>query len=147
MKWKWRNVPIPEAHVVGLIAGILLQLLLPRAIFSDRWIGFVLGGFLVSAGAALVAWAVLKASDMAIDLPDRLLVTGPYALSRNPMYVAWTLITLGVALLLNTIWVLVLMPIVLTYVHFVDIKREEKELEEKFGKEYLEYCASVRRYL
>jgi protein-S-isoprenylcysteine O-methyltransferase Ste14 len=63
------------------------------------------------------------------------------------MYVAWTLIALGAALLLNTIWLLVPMPLALFYVHFVDIKREEKLLEERFDGEYVQYRAKVRRYL
>jgi protein-S-isoprenylcysteine O-methyltransferase Ste14 len=92
VKWKWSNVPIPEAYAVGLVVGILLHLLLPQVIFSERWIGFVLGGLSAFAGAGIAVWAVLEASDMSIDSPDRLLVTGPYALSRNPMYVAWTVI-------------------------------------------------------
>ena len=123
MKWKWSNVPVPEAHVVGLVVGIMLQLLLPQAIFSDRRIGFVLGGLFVLVGAAPVVWAVLEVSDMAIESSDRLLVTGPYALSRNPMCVSWALMTLGAALLLNTIWLLALIPPILLYVHFVDIDR------------------------
>ena len=47
----------------------------------------------MGAGLALAVWAVLEASDIAIDSPDRLLVTGLYALSRNPIYVGWMLIT------------------------------------------------------
>lgn len=147
MKWKWRNVPIPEAYVVGLVVGIVLHLFLPQAIFAQRWIGFVLGGPLLAAGVALSVWAVLEASDMNIESPERLLVTGPYALSRNPMYVAWTLMTLAAALLLNTLWLLVLLPFILTYVHFVDIRQEEQSLEEQFGETYAQYRAKVRRYL
>jgi protein-S-isoprenylcysteine O-methyltransferase Ste14 len=147
MKWKWRNIPIPEAYVAGLVVGILLQVLLPQAIFAQRWIGLVLGGPLLAAGVALAVWAVLEASEISIDSPDRLLINGPYALSRNPMYVAWTLMTLASALLLNTLWLLVLLPFILTYVHFVDIRQEEASLEEQFGEAYARYRAKVRRYL
>jgi protein-S-isoprenylcysteine O-methyltransferase Ste14 len=147
VKWKWSNVPIPEAHVVGLIVGVLLHFLKPLPFFTERWIGFALGGVLLLAGAALAVWAVSEAADMAIDSPDRLIVTGPYAFSRNPMYVAWFSITLGVALVLNTIWLLVLVPLIFAYVHVVDIRREERLLEERFGDEWTEYGAYVRRYL
>jgi protein-S-isoprenylcysteine O-methyltransferase Ste14 len=47
----------------------------------------------------------------------------------------------------NTAWLLVLLPVVLLYVHFVDIKREERQLAKQFGDEYHRYCAEVRRYL
>ena len=147
MKWKWSNVPIPEAYLVALVVGILLHFLQPQAILSERWIGFALGGVLLLAGAALAVWAVLVAADMVIDSPDRLIVTGPYAFSRNPMYVAWFSITLGAALLLNTVWLLVLMPLVSAYQHLVGVRREEHLLAEQFGGEWSEYRASVRRYL
>jgi protein-S-isoprenylcysteine O-methyltransferase Ste14 len=147
MKWKWSNVPIPEAYLVVLVVGILLHFLLPRAIFTERWIGIALGGFLLLAGAALAVWAVLEAADVAIDSPDRLFVTGPYAFTRNPMYVGWSLMTLGVALVVNTIWLLALMPLALAYLHVVDTRREERLLEERFGGEWTEYSANVRRYL
>jgi protein-S-isoprenylcysteine O-methyltransferase Ste14 len=111
VKWKWSNVPIPEALAVGLVVGLLLHFVLPQAIFTDPRIGFAVGGLFVLAGAALVVWAGLEAGDMVIDLPDRLIVTGPYAFSRNPVYVAWFSMTLGAGLLLNTVWLLVLMPL------------------------------------
>jgi protein-S-isoprenylcysteine O-methyltransferase Ste14 len=147
VKWRWSNVPIPEAHVVGLIVGVLLHVLLPRSLFAGPWPGAVLGGICLVIGAAFAAWAVLSASEMAIDAPDQLLVTGPYAWSRNPMYVGWTCIFLGVALLMNSIWLLALLPLVVLCVHFIDVAREERALAERFGADYTRYRATVRRYL
>lgn len=63
------------------------------------------------------------------------------------MYLSWSLIHAGIMILVSSVWLLVLLPIALVYVHNVDIRREEKFLQEKFGAEYDEYRAMVRRYL
>jgi protein-S-isoprenylcysteine O-methyltransferase Ste14 len=63
------------------------------------------------------------------------------------MYIAWTLISLGVALVGNTPWPVVLLPGVLIYTHVCVILREERYLEQKFGDEYRQYRAGVRRYV
>lgn len=63
------------------------------------------------------------------------------------MYLAWTLIVVGVGLLVNSIWVLGFIPLALVYLHVIDIPHEEARLEKTFGEEYLEYKRRVRRYL
>ena len=84
---------------------------------------------------------------MDIASPNLLLTGGPYAFSRNPMYLGWGLIYLGIGLAVNSAWILALFIPVVAYVHFVDIRKEERRLEEQFGDEYLEYQRRVRRYL
>jgi protein-S-isoprenylcysteine O-methyltransferase Ste14 len=62
------------------------------------------------------------------------------------MYVAWTLIYLGVALVLNTMWLLVLLPLLVVFIHR-EARREEIRLEEAFGEAYRTYRHRVRRYV
>jgi protein-S-isoprenylcysteine O-methyltransferase Ste14 len=143
----WRNIPIPQAHVVGLVVGILLQLLLPMRVFPHAWIGHAAGWPLVLAGIALALWAALEAGERDISSPDRLITSGPYALSRNPMYVGWHLIFLGLACIANSIWLAALFAPVACIIHFVDIRREERSLAREFGDSYREYRQCVRRYL
>jgi len=84
---------------------------------------------------------------MNIASPDMLLKGGPYALSRNPMYVGWTLIYIGISFAANSVWTIAMLPIVIIYIHFVDIRREERILEDEFGDEYRRYKRRVRRYI
>jgi len=74
-------------------------------------------------------------------------VTGPFRLSRNPLYLALTLMYVGLALLANALWVLVLLMPLLFMVHFGVVRREERYLERKFGDAYRAYRSRVRRYL
>ena len=73
--------------------------------------------------------------------------SGPFRISRNPIYLADTLCYVGVAILLNTAWPLFLLPLVLLVVHRGVILREERYLERKFGDEYNSYKLRVRRWL
>lgn len=78
--------------------------------------------------------------------PDRVVTDGPYAMSRHPMYVAWTAIYLGVALVARTAWLLLLTPLLVVLIRR-EIAREEERLAEIFGPAYVAYQARVRRYL
>ncbi|HZB60639.1 MAG TPA: isoprenylcysteine carboxylmethyltransferase family protein [Actinomycetota bacterium] len=144
--WRWGNVPIPEAHLVGLATGILLQVVRPWRPPWPGWIGQAGGWLLLLAGLWLGAWAVRAAAGVDLERPDQLVDGGPYALSRNPMYVAWTAGYTGAALVIGTAWPLLLLPVVLVATQ-VAVLREERSLERRFGDAYRSYRASVRRYL
>jgi protein-S-isoprenylcysteine O-methyltransferase Ste14 len=72
--------------------------------------------------------------------------TGPYRYSRNPIYLAFSLLQLGIGLWVNSLWLLLtLIPAVLL-MSLVVIPREEAYLEAHFPSEYLPYKNSVRRW-
>ena len=76
-----------------------------------------------------------------------IVVSGPYRFTRNPMYVAMSCAYIGLSLLLNNVWALLLLPVVVAVVDRLVIRREERYLAAKFGDPYREYCARVRRWL
>jgi protein-S-isoprenylcysteine O-methyltransferase Ste14 len=141
--WRWGNIPIPEAHLVALGTGIVLQVVTPWPL---PWPGHGCGWPLILAGLWLGGWAVRAAAGLDLERPNRLVDSGPYVFSRNPMYVAWTLGDVGVALVAGTAWPLLLLPVVLAVTQVV-VRREERSLERQFGDAYRTYKASVRRYL
>lgn len=147
MKFKWSNIPIPEAHIIGLILGYILQKTIGLIYFPNSQLIINLGWFLIIAGISFSAWAVVTAADTQISKSEKLLTGGPYAISRNPMYLGWFDIYTGFALILKAPWVLFLLPLVLIYNHFFDIRSEEQFLTDKFGEEYLAYQKKVRRYI
>ena len=73
--------------------------------------------------------------------------TGPYRCSRNPIYLSFSLLQLGVAVWVNGLWLLVTLMPALGLMSFVVIPREEQYLETRFPSDYLPYKASVRRWL
>lgn len=147
MQLKWKNLPIPEGHIIPLILGVVAHETIPAPLDTVAWLRYSLGIPLLLAGLFLVGWSVSEAGAIEVDAPAHLITTGPYAFSRNPMYMAWNLIYLSATLLANTRWLLLLFTFVLAYTHYRVILREESDLEERFGEEYRSYCKKVRRYL
>ena len=143
-RWRWRNVPLPEIHLSLLGVGLILNLLWPRRITAARSVRR-LGGPLIILGVAWAAWATWTAGRVNLERPERLVTDGPYAVSRHPMYVAWTLIYLGLALALNNVWLLTLQPVLAVLIHG-EARREEDDLVEAFGDVYLDYRHRVRPY-
>jgi protein-S-isoprenylcysteine O-methyltransferase Ste14 len=144
--WRWGNVPLPETHLVGLGVGILLQVIASWRTPWPAWIGLACGWPLILAGLGLAAWGVRAAAGVDLERPDQLVRGGPYAFSRNPMYVASTLVYVGIALVADAVWPLLLLPVVLLVTHIV-VVREERSLERRFGIAYRRYKTAVRRYL
>lgn len=144
--FRWHNFPLPEVPLVALTLAWLLHLLGHRDRRpSPRW-RRRLGWMLVIGGGLLAAWATSAAADTDLEQPVQVVDTGPYSHSRHPMYLAWTVIYLGVALLANLGWAWVLFPVVLTLTHR-EATREEDRLRHSLGDQYLGYAVRVPRYL
>ena len=97
-------------------------------------------------GGASAVWAVLAAGSVDPARPDRPVTTGPYRLSRHPMYVGWTMLYIGLALVLGSGWMLVLFPLLASWIHR-ETGREEERMIEEFGSAYERYRERVRRYV
>jgi protein-S-isoprenylcysteine O-methyltransferase Ste14 len=107
---------------------------------------------LLAVGVALAAWGrrALVSAGTHVD-PRKpataLVAAGPYRFSRNPLYVALTLIYLSITCFANDIWFLPVLLVLLAVMQYGVIHREERYLEAKFGDSYRDYCARVRRWL
>ena len=143
---RWLNIPIPPQHLAGLLLGAYLHFRLSQRLFSMSWIGGLLGLPLTAAGIWISISAAMEAGAMSIESPTKLFTTGPYAHSRNPMYVGWTLLYLGIALAANSVWIIALLSAAIIFTHLVDIRREERMLKDEFSDQYFEYQKRVRRY-
>jgi protein-S-isoprenylcysteine O-methyltransferase Ste14 len=73
--------------------------------------------------------------------------TGPYRFSRNPIYLAFSLFQLGLAVWVNSLGLLITLIPAVSLMAFVVIPREERYLEARFPSEYSSYKAAVRRWL
>jgi len=73
--------------------------------------------------------------------------TGPYRFSRNPIYLAFFALHLGLAISVNSLWLVATLVATVAILALVVVPREERYLTERFDREYLDYKASVRRWL
>jgi protein-S-isoprenylcysteine O-methyltransferase Ste14 len=145
------RVPPPPIYLLALLLGLLLDRR-THVPFLPRGVARVLGWPLVGGGMALAAWFVwtMRSADttIRIDKPVSSLVQdGPFRYSRNPGYVALTMIYAGIAALRNALWAILLLPLVLFVIQREVIEREERYLERTFGEEYLNYKRRVRRWV
>lgn len=76
-----------------------------------------------------------------------LVVSGMYKFSRNPMYLGMLIMLFGFAVYLGQLTPFLVLPAFYLVITEMQIKPEEKILEEKFGKEFLDYKQKVRRWL
>lgn len=145
--FRWSNVPIPEGHVLLLVLGVALHVRRPWTVSKVPRLTRGLGWPLLGLGVLLAGWAVVTSEDMDLGRPTRLVVSGPFGFSRNPMYVAWTLTYVGTSLVVNTWWLMLLLPLLLAFTHVFVVQREEQRLEHRFGDQYRQYRRQVRRYV
>lgn len=141
----------PVIFAIFFVIGYVTDLAFPVELgFAD--IRIAGGSLLIAASIALVAWAISRfiRANTHVDVrkPATTIVTdGPYRLSRNPMYVAASLLYGGITIILAMPWTLVLLiPCLITLYHGV-IAREETYLESKFGESYRDYKSRVRRWI
>ena len=76
----------------------------------------------------------------------KLVTTGLYSYTRNPQYVGFLLITMGLNVMYLTVITLILWPI-LAALYWKLAKREEKDIEEQFGEEFTEYKRKVPAFI
>ncbi len=113
---------------------------------------YVAGFAIIALSGVIVASAVLQFRRASTSFSDfapatHLVTTGPYRLSRNPGYVALSLLYVGIGVAADNLWIVAGLVPILIVMQYGVIFREEQYLERKFGEEYLQYKASVRRWV
>ena len=147
-----RGIVRPPLVYLGAIAlGVLLHLAWPVRLVSPT-VSTALGAITVLLAVALFIWAVrtmrIAGTPVPGDRPTTAIVrAGPYRYSRNPIYLAFSLLQLGVAVWVNSLWLVVTLVPAVALMSFVVIPREERYLGVRFPTEYPPYKLAVRRWL
>jgi protein-S-isoprenylcysteine O-methyltransferase Ste14 len=141
----------PLVYLVGLLVGVGLDLVRPA-----RWLPAELGAWvgvpILIAALALFSSSIRRFRAAGTPVPGNepttaIVRSGPYRFTRNPIYVAFSLLVLGLACALNNLWLLGALAAAVSVMSFVVIPREERYLERRFGAQYLDYKARVGRWL
>lgn len=141
----------PVLLLICIVGGFIERMLFPAPMVPEAW-ARPIGIPVVVVALGLFAWAVTTMRRGGASIPthtatDAIVATGPFRLSRNPIYLSMLLLLVGIGFWANSIWFLtwaVLAAVLLTV--FV-IKPEERYLAEKFGETYLSYQRQVRRWI
>jgi protein-S-isoprenylcysteine O-methyltransferase Ste14 len=143
---------VPPALVAGsVLLGFVLQKVAPNPVLPKRVRRGL--GLALTVSALAVAFSALRALRKAhtpFDVREpttAVVTTGIYAYTRNPLYLAMMMLYLGIGSLRNSRWHWLLALPTAVALQVAVIAREEAYLERKFGAEYLDYKARVRRWI
>jgi protein-S-isoprenylcysteine O-methyltransferase Ste14 len=149
---KPNHIPWPPIiTVAAIIMSVLLGLVLAPALPGAPPVR-LLGIALIGGAVWLEVWAAVTLINAHTTvLPHRksshLVSTGPYNLSRNPIYLGNVLLLLGLGLITTNGWFLVFAAATGFATNALAIRREELHLLACFGAEYEYYCRRVRRWI
>jgi protein-S-isoprenylcysteine O-methyltransferase Ste14 len=141
----------PLVYGGTLVLGLLLNRLAPRAFLphrAARAAGVILCA--LGLGIGMPAFLTMRRAHTNVrpDLPTTaLVVSGPFRYTRNPLYLSMALLYAGIATFANALAAILLLPAVIAVIDRGMIAREERYLERKFGDDYRQYRARVRRWL
>jgi protein-S-isoprenylcysteine O-methyltransferase Ste14 len=144
----------PLLFLGALALGCLLTLVIPigPGLGSANGLALTVGLIFVVIGFGLAALSArafhLAGTSVVPGQESTALVTdGPYRFTRNPIYIGFVLVYFGLAIVLTSAWVLVLLIPTLIVLQRGVVEPEEAYLERKFGDAYRKYQARVPRWL
>jgi protein-S-isoprenylcysteine O-methyltransferase Ste14 len=148
--WQIFEVVFGIPFLVAIAMQRIVPISLPRRFYLPAFIPA--GVILIVVGVSL---AVLARREFALygqptdpGLPtSKVISTGVFSISRNPLYLGGVFILAGIALALNLPWVLILLIPSLVACQFILIAPEESYLTARFGEQYRMYTATVHRWI
>lgn len=144
-------IPAPLLYAAALLLAWAVSSVLPVPLPSNPWTWFF-GWGAIDAALLMMLWAAWlmlwrKTTLNPYGKPQQLITEGPFRATRNPIYVADTLLYMGIALLMADLWVWLFLPVVLVAMTVGVIRHEEQLLIQHFGEDYRDYMSKVRRWL
>lgn len=148
-RWRIGEVVFGIPFLISLALHVIWPFSFPPGILTQALIpaGVVLS--IVGLGFLVLARREFSRHGQPTDPgqpTSRVIRTGVFALSRNPLYLGASMFLLGIALTFNLLWSAVMLIVSMALCHYVLIRPEEQYLAGKFGSEYETYAATVNRW-
>jgi protein-S-isoprenylcysteine O-methyltransferase Ste14 len=145
------RIPPPLFYAAAVVGGWALNRRIPLPVStapSLRAIAWIFVLLWAALGAASIGlFRRRRTSIIPVRPATTLVISGPYRVTRNPMYVSLAVLTIGLAFFINSWWPIMLLAPTLAVVQRFVIVREEAYLRRRFGDEYEAYRKQVRRWL
>ncbi|HZM06943.1 MAG TPA: isoprenylcysteine carboxylmethyltransferase family protein [Methylocella sp.] len=147
-----RVIALPPLILGAAIAlGLILNFFWPTK-FLARSVAVPLG-LLIVAGAitiGILAVREMRSANTPLDVrkaPTRIVTSGVFQRTRNPIYLGMVLLCIGIAFLADSLWLMMIVPLLAVVLQKGVIEPEEFYLEKNFGEDYLRYKMQVRRWI
>ncbi len=135
---------------MAVIFGAIFHTIFNFKIFSNslyQYIGFIL----IIIGSLLIYWAQYSSGHFKKEIEEERTIEdferGPYKYSRNPTHIGLTIMNIGLVIVLNSFFMLVFIIIASFITKLIFLKEEERLLEEKYGKPYVDYKKKVGMWI
>ena len=144
----------PIIYLAAIAISFLLGVFCPLPWFAQPLSSILsaIGWLMIAAFVALIISAIRAMRRAGTTVrPDRgtdhLVTDGPFSFTRNPLYLAGTTLVLGIGLVSGIVWFLLLAVLAAFAVQKLAIEREERHLQARFGRTYVDYAERVRRWI
>lgn len=147
------GIPVPWVFTIAYLVGVGAQFAAPVSASGVLLLASVaVAVLLIVAGTVLASWGQAlfrraRTTTVPGETSSALVTSGPYGVTRNPMYVGLFAVFEGVSLAFTLVWSMVLMLPVFYYLNWFVVPLEEERLAGSFGAEYEAYRKKVRRWL
>lgn len=148
------RVPPPLLLLLCVLAGLAFEKWIPLSFLSNssgEWVRWGAGSACLLVGLVLILSAIIsfKKAHTALEpwkTTSALVTSGIFRFLRNPIYLGFIFIGVGVGFYLNSLWVLLAQIDLYLLYRFYVIPKEETYLKNKFGNDYSNYCDRVGRW-
>jgi protein-S-isoprenylcysteine O-methyltransferase Ste14 len=145
------KIPPPLVFNGLALSGVFLHYFIPFSMVVGSW-AVILGVLLLLYSFFCFGYMIQFFKNHQTEIQpskstSKIIQTGPFKYSRNPVYVFACLGPMGLGLIFKTFWAFYAFVPALIIVYFTAVKKEEAYLEAKFGADYLDYKSRVRRWL
>lgn len=140
----------PRLYVSALTIGALVDWAWPAAVIPTTY-QYSLGAISVAAGLTILIQSMRQFRSAGTNVPTSepttaLVTDGAYPYSRNPIYVGLSFLYVGLALAIDSLWIVALLAPLLIVMRYGVIGREERYLEGKFGQAYADFKQRTPRW-
>lgn len=137
-------------YLFAVVLGVIFDTIIPINSF-DNIVYEYTGLVMIIVGSALIYWAQSTSSttkkEMEVEGKVRDFARGPYKYSRNPTHIGLAIMTIGLGLLINSLFSVIFIVLAFVITKSIFVKKEEEILEEKYGQIYCDYKNKVRTWL
>jgi len=140
-------------YLAAILFAFLVQRLMPMTLPDGRTLLLQgLGGLMILIGTYLVVWASImllgnRTPVLANRSSARLVIAGPFRYTRNPIYLGYTLLTIGLGVYADNFWIILTAIVAAVATHLYVIRKEEMHLLARFGYEFERYCRRTRVWI
>jgi len=148
---KRKRILPPTYLFVSILVMVALHFLFPISkitLFPWNLLGAI--PFTFGLAASLIADSAFKKHKTTVkpfEVSTVLITCGIFRITRNPMYLGFVLILIGISIFMGSLTPYMVIPIFAILMHVVFIRAEERILQDAFGESWLEYKQSVRRWI